>query len=172
MKASGRLGVLLAGCAIASAGAWAQISIPNLPPIVQLPTEDFVWTWGEPRSADDPEDPDFSVDGVEGPFRCTLNGTFRPGSRMRDYFNLREFEDSLTFTITFIQDATARLNSLFLANELQWAVMNCAIVETPESEAQQQQRLDRALERAERERERRRARAEEESEEEDEDSGE
>jgi hypothetical protein len=78
---------------------------------------------------------------------------------MRDYYALREFEQSLTGSIYFIQDVTARFNDLYVSNDLQWALLECIIPETVEPEDEIQERVDRAVERAERERERRRERA-------------
>lgn len=135
--------------------ASAQLSLPT---IVQLPSDDFVYTWGDNISVDDRERPDFTIQGAELPFDCTLNGAFRPGSRMRDYYNLREFELALQQTIYFVQDATRILNDLYLANHLNWAIMDCVIPETTESEEATQERVDKALERALRDRERRRER--------------
>jgi hypothetical protein len=138
-----------------STAASAQL---NLPRVVQLPSDDFVYSWGENVSVDDRERPDFSLHGTELPFDCTLNGSFRPGSRMRDFYNMREFELALQQTIYFIQDATRILNDLYLANELDWAVLDCVIPESTEPEDKTQERVDKALERAIRERERRRER--------------
>lgn len=142
-------------------GALAWSAIPaqsGLPQIIQLPTDDFVYTWGDSASVDKRTRPDFTVRGVEQNFQCTLTGAFKPGSRLRDFYNLREFEQSLSGTIYFIQQATARLNDLYLQNQIDWAVMDCIIPETIEEEVERQERLDKAIERAERQRERRRAR--------------
>ena len=156
MRPLGLTFLLLLGLTLFQA-APAQL---NLPEIVQLPNDDFVSSWGETRAIDNRDRPDFSLRGVEASFRCTASGTFKPGSRMRDYYNLRDFEQTLSGSIRFIQDVTAALNNLSLANELQWAVMNCVIPEAIEGEDETQERLDKALERAERERERRREREE------------
>jgi hypothetical protein len=135
--------------------AWGQL---NLPQIIQLPTDDFVWPWGQTRPIDDLDQPEFSFTGGELSFRCTAKGSFKPGSHMRDEYNSRAFEQSLTGSIHFIQDATTALNELYLNNDLQWALLECIIPETIEPADEAQERLDRALERAERERERRRER--------------
>jgi hypothetical protein len=150
-------GAVLVACAIAATSAGAQL---NLPRIVQLPEDDFVYTWGDNVSVDDRTRPHFTIKGIERSFRCTLTGAFRPGSRMRDYYNQRSFEQELVQSIEFIQLGVARLNELYLSNNLDWAVMDCAKPRTEESEDEVQERLDRAVERAERERERRRAREE------------
>jgi hypothetical protein len=146
---------------IASAGAWAQL---NLPQIIQLPEDDFVWTWGQAASVDERSRPDFRIQGGERSFRCTLTGSFRPGSRYREFYNLREFEQTLSTTIYFIQESTALLNDLYLENEIDWAIMDCIIPESTRNDEEQEQRdrVDRALERAERQRERRRSREDDE----------
>ena len=148
---------LLAGGLVLSQAAPAQL---NLPQIVNLPTDDFVYTWGQTRSIDDSNRPDFNLRGVEASFHCTATGRFRPGSHMRDYYETREFEQALSGSIRFIQDVTSALNQLAVANELDWAVMNCVIPDVIESEDKVQERVDRAVERAERDRERRREREE------------
>lgn len=154
-----RIGLAGIACTVIGGAASAQLPIP---PIVNLPTEDFVWPWGQLRPVDNIEEPEFKLTGVERSFRCTATGTFKPGSHMRDVYEARQFEQSLSGSIQFIQDTTAALNSLYASNDLQWALLECIIPETTESEAETQERLDRALERAERERERRREREEQE----------
>jgi hypothetical protein len=157
MRSIGPAVALLAAGIIGWTSATAQLGIPG---IVQLPTQDFVWTWGNARSVDDRTRPHFSISGVEQQFQCTLTGSFKLGSRMRDFYNQREFEQELSMTLEFIQLATYRLNDLYLTNQLQWATLNCVIPETLESETRTQDRVDKALEKAERQRERRRAQEE------------
>lgn len=155
MRPVSRFGlVAIAGVAFAAA-AFGQL---NIPPIVVLPTEDFVWTWGDLRPIDDLEEPEFEITGIERSFRCTAKGNFKPGSHLRDVYEARQFEQTLMGSITFIQTTTATLNSLYLSNDLQWAVLECIIPESVETEEDVQERVDRAVERAERERERRRER--------------
>jgi hypothetical protein len=158
MRPVSRFGlVAIAGAALATAAS-GQL---NIPPIVILPTEDFVWTWGDMRPIDDLEEPEFEITGIERAFRCTAKGNFKPGSHLRDVYEARQFEQSLMGSITFIQTTTATLNNLYLSNDLQWAVLECIIPESVESEEEAQERVDRAMERAERERQRRREREEE-----------
>ena len=141
-------------CIVLSVSAFGQ----NIPTIVQLPTQNFVWPWGDMRPIDDPEEPEFTLSGVERSFVCTAKGSFKPGSEMRDEYAARQFEQSLTGSIYFIQAVTEAFNSLDLSNDLQWAILDCKIPESVESEDEVQERVDRAVERAERERERRRER--------------
>jgi hypothetical protein len=155
MKAFKRLGTVLVACALAATGALAQLNVPR---IVQLPTQDFVWNWGTAATRDRLTRPDFELKGIEDRFHCSLTGAFKPGSHRRDFYELRNFEQSLSSTLYFIEDATSALNDLYLSNDLQWAKLDCAIPDLPEDEEKQQERVDKALERAERERARRRAR--------------
>lgn len=146
---------VLVACALVSCGALAQLQLPN---IVQLPTEDFVWVWGENVPVDKRSRPEFTIQGGEQGFLCMLTGSFRPNSRMRDFYNKRDFEQTLGTTLYFIQDATAALNQLYLSRDLDWAIMDCAVPQGEQSEEKSQERLDKAIERAERQRDRRRAR--------------
>jgi hypothetical protein len=130
----------------------------GLPRIVTLPTDDFVYEWGSNSTAEERRRNDFEFTGFQRGFRCDLKGRFRPASRMRDYYNLREFEQTLTASLYFIEDATQWLNQLFLSNDLDWALMDCYIPETVESEVETEEKLQKALERAERQRDRRRER--------------
>lgn len=136
----------------------AQAGISGLPRIVTLPADDFVYTWGQARGVEARRRPDFNVTGFERSFRCTLTGGFRAASRASDYYEVRQFEQELAASLYFIQDATEKLNELYIANQLTWAVLDCIIPETQESEAEAQEKVDKALERAQRERERRRER--------------
>jgi hypothetical protein len=153
MHRLGRLCLLLG--AIVSGTALAQLTVPR---IVQLPRGDFVWNWGRSPGMDARIRPEFNVEGTEQQFYCTVTGAFRPGSRMREFTNLREFETSLRSSLYFIQDTTDVLNGYYRANELQWATLDCKVPERNEDEEKAQERVDRALERAQRQRERRRER--------------
>ena len=162
MRPMSRFIAVFSVCSAMPVAAWGQLNIPT---IVNLPTDDFIWPWGEMRPIDDAEDPEFTVSGVERSFRCTAKGSFKPGSHMRDTYAKRDFEQSLNGSIYFIQAATQRLNELDLSNDLQWALMECIIPDASDSEEAVQEELDRALERAQRERDKRRERATEDREE-------
>ena len=156
MKAFGLLGSLLV--ALGSTVAAAQL---GLPVFVQLPDSDFIWPWGQPNRAEDRLRPDFDLQGHEQNFFCTLTGSWRPGSHMSDFENMREFEQSLNSTLYFIQDATIAMNTYYRNIDLDWAILDCKIPEPTEaSEDKIQERLDKAVEKAERARERRREREE------------
>jgi len=161
MRPLSRFGIVAGACVAIVGTAWAQLQLPT---IVNLPTDDFVWNWGSTRPIDDLEMPEFTVSGVERAFRCTAKGSFKPGSHMRDVYAARQWEQSLNGSIYFIQVATESLNNLYLNNDLQWAVMECIIPDATDSETEIQEDLDRALERAQRERDKRREREAEERE--------
>jgi hypothetical protein len=154
MKIFSHICGIVAACLLAPV-AGAQLGLPT---IVQLPTEDFIYSWGDNVSVDDRERPDFTIKGSELPFDCVLTGTFRPSSRMSEYYNMREFELALTLTLYFILDATQLLNDLYLDNHLEWAILDCVIPDSSDTAEREQERVDKALERAERQRERRRER--------------
>ena len=133
----------------------AQLAVPR---IVQLPTTDFVWDWGNARG-DERLRPHFQMVGRERAFTCDLQGSFKPGSHMRDFENMREFEQQLNSTLYFIQDSTYLLNDLYLQNHVQWARLDCKLPEETERNPDKvQEDLDRALERARRDQQRRRER--------------
>ncbi|HEY5667007.1 MAG TPA: hypothetical protein VIV64_09825 [Gammaproteobacteria bacterium] len=153
MQRFGRLCLLLG--ALVSTVALGQLTVPR---IVQLPRSDFTWNWGRSPGVDERVRAEFDIEGREERFLCTLTGAFRLASRMRDFSNLRQFEQSLNNSLYFIQDSTEVLNAYYRANELQWATLDCQIPERTEDEEKTQDRVDRALERAQRQRERRRER--------------
>jgi len=155
MRGFSQLGTLL--LVLITTGTMAQLTIPG---IVQLPANDFVWNWGQRTSVDERTRPDFTINGSEERFRCTLTGAFRLGSRMTDFSNLREFEQSLNSTLYFIQDSVEVFNAYYRLNELDWGTLDCAIPNVEITEEATQKRIDRALDRAQRDRERRRSREE------------
>lgn len=142
--------------ALVTTGIAAQI-----PVIYTLPTEDFVYEWGRGTSSsfEERDRPQFTITGVERVFRCTMTGAFRLGSRMRDFYEMRDFEQSLSGTLYFISDAVDALNYYYRSNDLDWATLDCKIPDNESTEDKAQQRLERAVERAERQRERRRRRS-------------
>ena len=146
--------VVAAANAMLTTEAMAQLNVPT---IIQLPTDPFVWNWGRSTRGDQRDRPEFTIEGNERQFYCTMTGSFKLGSRMRDFYETREFEQSLNGTLYFIQDATAALNYYYSTNDLQWATLDCQIPEGEASPEKEQERVDRALERAERARERRRS---------------
>jgi hypothetical protein len=144
------------------AGFCATGAVAQLPRIVVLPDNDFVWEWGRTTRLDDRDRPDFTVVGREERFSCTLNGSFRPNSRYNDQFVIRDMEANLISTPYFIQASTELMNNLDRARDIQWASLDCKIPEaTTEQEAELRERENEALERARRAQEKRRREREE-----------
>jgi len=137
--------------------AAAQVRFP-----MQLPENDFVWTWGRANGLDDRRRfaEDFSVVGGEAGFRCELAGkmSLARGSTVTE---MRDLENRLQTSLFFIQDTATLMYELDYYNDLDWAVLDCKKQEANETEADLQEREDKARERAERARERRRARDDE-----------
>ena len=145
----------LAASLLFATTALAQLTVPR---IVQLPTTDFVWDWGNARG-DERLRPHFEMVGRERRFTCNLTGGFKPGSHMRDFENMRAFEQELSATLYFIQDATYILNDLYRQNDVQWARLDCKLPEEIERDPDEvQDDVDKALERARRDQQRRRDR--------------
>lgn len=130
------------------------------PGIYTLPRNDFTWFWGEPTERDLGRRPDIKVSGVESYFRCELTARYRVSVDMTPNEE-REVERQLSTSIAFIADSTNLMNQLDYNIQLDWGRLAC-IRQTDEevSEEKQQERVDRALEKAIRARERRRARDE------------
>ena len=134
-----------------SAAASAQVLLP-----MQLPENDFVWTWGkstglEARRARE----DFSVIGNEAGFRCELTGRMSL-ARGTTPTEMRELEARLQSSLFFIQESANIMYQFDTYRELDWAMLDCKKQEANETEADLQEREDKARERAERRRDRRR----------------
>ena len=127
------------------------------PGFVTLPREDFTWIWGEMTERDLGRRPDFDSYGNEGGFRCRLTGRLRVSSRMTQG-EIRNFEQSLSSSLAFIQASAEAMTVLDRRLELDWARLECEKPDTELSEEAAEERLDRAREKAIRDRERRRAR--------------
>jgi hypothetical protein len=134
--------------------AAAQLRLP-----MQLPENDFVWTWGKSNGLDDRRRfaEDFSVVGGEAGFLCDLAGKMSL-ARGATTTEMRDLESRLQTSLFFIQDTATLMYQLDYYNELEWAVLDCKKQEANETEADLQEREDKARERAERARERRRSR--------------
>ena len=70
----------------------AQFS-SGFPGQMNLPQNDFTWTWGNRSSAGRGMD-DFSMFGDDSGFRCDLTGKLRVGSRM-SRMDMRDLESSI-----------------------------------------------------------------------------
>lgn len=153
-----RFGALVAaalvGAALLPDVAGAQL-VPN------LPQNDFIWNWGNPERSRGFGD--FSINGGEDRFRCSLTGKLSAGSRLTTR-QVREMEIDLGSSLYFIQTATNTMNTLERRRDLDWATLDCALPEESESsdaerEAREEEARQRAVERMleRREREQRRA---------------
>jgi hypothetical protein len=118
-------GMLLARSASAQFGA-------GLFNQMNLPQDDFVWTWGNQRSAGRGMS-DISILGNEAGFRCTLTGKLRVGSQM-SRTELRQFESDLRGQMRFIQSAAGAMNGLDVRGELEWAKLDCVKPKRKEKE--------------------------------------
>jgi hypothetical protein len=127
------------------------------PGFVQLPDNDFTWYWGDADDGDVRGAPDFRVRGSEGGFRCDLTGRMRISSRMSSS-DIRNLEQSLSASLAFIQVSAETMTVLERRIDLDWGRLACEKLENDTTAEEEQERLDRALEKAVRDRERRRAR--------------
>ena len=144
--------MLLAGLLCTDASA------QRLPGFVTLPSSDFVWTWGRQSEALNRRGSDFEISGSEAGFRCELAVKLHPAMRVsRD--EQRELEAALRTSLAFIQDTAYAMYILDQQRQLDWAVLDCDKWQDRElTEAERQERIDRALEKARAEQARRRAR--------------
>jgi hypothetical protein len=135
----------------------------GLPGQMNLPRNDFIWTWGIGNSVGEGYH-DFSIIGSEGGFRCELMGKLRVGSRL-SRMDIMELERSIRDSMSFIQAATNAMYALEGRGELEWATLECARPEpVAEDQEKQDRRKERSLERLRRKAERARARREQEAE--------
>ena len=144
----------LLGTLLWTAGAQAQA----IPGFVNLPRDDFVWIWGDREDAIQNRFSDFKVGGSEAGFRCELTVRLHPGSRLSPV-EVRQLEQQLRQSMAFIQDSANTMYVLEQRREIDWALLDCDKPEAQElTQAEQQQRVDRALEKARAEQQRRRER--------------
>ena len=149
-------------CALVVAGALAALPAraqfgTSFPGFFTIPKDDFTWIWGDLEERDLKRRPDFDVRGGEASFRCELTGELRVSSRMQQP-DIRQLEQTLTTSLAFIQESAQTMNILTQQLDLDWARLECKHPEVDEDAAAEQERLDRAVEKAIRARERRRAR--------------
>lgn len=114
--------VLLASLLLPPPAA-AQFGYPG---VLNLPDNDFTWTWGRPRANNQGRE-DFSVVGSDAGFRCDLRGRLRSGSTgMVSRFDMRALENQIRDQMRFISAATNKMNELEAQGALQWATLQCA----------------------------------------------
>jgi hypothetical protein len=127
---------------------------------VQIPRDDFVWTWGRTNALEARRQrEDFSVVGGEGGFRCELTGKMSI-ARGSTFSEIRELEQQLQASLFFIRDSATLMYQMDQYRDIEWAMLDCKKPESSETESDLQEREDKARERAERRRERRRERDE------------
>ncbi len=146
-------GALLFGAANAQFGS-------IYPGLVNLPPDDFVWNWG--RYAGETGSRrfvDFSTQGGEGGFRCTLKGGLSVSNNWSTR-EVREFERELSTSLAFIQASANAMYALDLRREVDWAELDCDKYESEETAERVQEDMDKARAKAERKREQRRERSE------------
>jgi hypothetical protein len=90
---------------------------------MDLPKNDFTWTWGNQRNAGRGMD-DFSMFGSEGGFSCDLKGKLSINSRM-SRMDVRSLESDLRTKMNFIQAAANAMNGLDAQRQLDWATLDC-----------------------------------------------
>jgi hypothetical protein len=104
---------------------------------MQLPQDDFTWTWGDRSSAGRGFE-DFSIFGNEQGFRCDLTGKLRLGTRI-SRMDVREIESGIRSSTYFVQAAANAMNNLDAQRELDWATLKC---EKPKSDDEDQTERD------------------------------
>ena len=100
----------------------AQFGI-GFPGQMNLPQNDFTWTWGDQRSVRRGIN-DFSIFGSEAGFRCDLKGKLRFGSRL-SRMDIRGIESDLRSSMFFVRAAANAMNDLEARRELGWATLEC-----------------------------------------------
>lgn len=121
------------------------------------PQNDFKWIWGTQGEVRRRGFADFSVNGNDAGFRCTLEGRLRAGSRMTD-IEVRGLENDLSTSLFFIQTAASAMYALDQRRDIDWAELDCAKPVVDEDAAELREREEKARAKAERDRERRRER--------------
>jgi hypothetical protein len=133
---------ILVGAALGN-GAQAQLF-----GIVNLPSNDFTWTWGDLERSERRGFEDFSARGNEGGFSCELTGKLRPGSRMSTG-ETRQLQEDLRTSLFFVQNSTNTMNYLDQSLELDWAILACAKSQGAEEDAEKTaERVEKAREKA------------------------
>lgn len=127
---------------------------------VNLPRNDFTWVWGDQDDAERGRGRDINVRSIDRGFDCTLTAALRPGNQMTT-MDIRQLENNLRTAMDFIYYSANTMYSLERSFDLDWGKLDCARMQPTEAdEDKQQERVDRALERARREQAERRERRE------------
>ena len=127
---------------------------------VNLPRNDFTWVWGDQDDAERGRGRDINVRSLDRGFDCTLTAALRPGNQMTS-MDIRQLENTLRTAMDFIYYSANTMYSLERSFDLDWGKLDCARMQPSEAdEDKQQERVNRALERARREQAERRERRE------------
>ncbi len=127
---------------------------------VNLPRNDFTWVWGDQDDAERGRGRDINVRSIDRGFDCTLTAALSPSNRMTT-MDIRQLENNLRTAMDFIYYSANTMYSLERSFDLDWGKLDCARMQPTEAdENKQQERVDRALERARREQAERRERRE------------
>ena len=127
---------------------------------VNLPRNDFTWVWGDQNDAERGRGRDINVRGIDRGFDCMLTAALRPGNRMTP-MDIRQLETNLRTSMDFIYYTANTMYSMERSFDLDWGKLDCARMQPSEAdEDKQQERVNRALERARREQAERRERRE------------
>ena len=130
---------------------------------VNLPSNDFTWVWGDQEDAERGRGRDINVRSVDRGFDCTLTAALRPSNQMTS-MDIRQLESNLRTSMDFIYYSANTMYSLERGFDLDWGKLDCARMQPGEAdEDKQQERVNRALERARREQAERRERREREA---------
>ena len=95
----------------------------GFPGQMNLPQNDFTWTWGGRRSSRRGIE-DISIIGNQAGFRCDLRGKLRVGSRL-SRMDVREIESDIRSSMSFVQAAANAMNNLESRGALDWATLEC-----------------------------------------------
>jgi hypothetical protein len=135
-------GILAAGWVLACQPWPAHAQFGAFP--VNLPRDDFTWNWGDFERATNRKFTDFSVNGGEEGFRCTLEGKLSAGSHITPA-DIRDMENELGSSLYFIEASTNAMNNLDYQRQLDWATLDCDKPEATEADAAKTQAsLDKA----------------------------
>ena len=127
---------------------------------MNLPRNDFTWTWGDSIENIETRLSDLSANGSEGGFNCDLTAKLRPGSRYTPS-DVRQVENDLRVSLYFIQETANMMNLLDQRREIDWAVLDCKRPQQADPDSEKvQERLERQRQRMIEEQRRRREREE------------
>jgi hypothetical protein len=148
---------LLAALAVAAC-AWPLGHADAQFGIYQLPTNNFIWRWGDARQEGKQTGfADLDLQGSESGFQCHLTARFRVSSVLSPS-DTRQLENDLRTRLDFIYATSQQMNYLDQMRALDWATLDCKKPEPgPVDEAKKAERESAARDKMLRELERRRA---------------